>query len=112
MCSVMRMRRTLTLVLVVAAMTACGGDDSSDATCADTFAEGQVLSQSDAEDACTLPDGSTANATVSECVDGRMLITFDAAEPQLWGMVDEPMRTAESGTNLDDPAYVEMLDRC
>ena len=111
-----RMRPVLMVIGMIAgfgATAGCGGDDDEAGTpCTERFAAGEVLSQDAAEAECTLDDGTTAAATVSECVDGRLLISFDAADPQIWGMVDEPLQAAASGVNADDPGYVEMLDRC
>jgi hypothetical protein len=89
-------------------------DDSAgtDLSCGEIFVVGAVLTAAEVQQSCRLDDGTTASGSVSPCVDGRELVSFDAREPNLWGIVGEPLVAASAGENATDPEYVALLDLC
>lgn len=94
--------------------SADGSDSDAESlvACSEVFSEGAQLSADDAAVSCALADGTTASGTVAECVDGRVLITFEGSDPQLWGFVDEPLQAASTGALSTSPEVAEFTDLC
>ncbi len=109
------MGRLVVVLAVVGAsvLGGCGGNDHPKlASCTSVYAAGKVIAASQVKSGCRLPNGSTLKVQRCEQVNGAVLVTYTRSDPQLWGLVGQPLHAAAGGTVDQDPEYATAVGLC